>query len=183
MPAETGLVRAFVNTLDLRVFTRHGEPHEQLDALDTPAALTRWLHGQDLIADADHADLADFRLAHTLRAALRAAVGEAGDVSPSSRPLQWPACVTIQPGGPPALMPTGFGVEAGLGRIAVAAAGAVADGTWLRLKMCDAPDCRWIFYDRSKPGRARWCEPALCGNRMKTRAYRERRREAGSNPR
>ena len=54
----------------------------------------------------------------------------------------------------------------------------MSDGTWSRLKVCAADDCRWIFYDRTKPGRGRWCEPELCGNRVKTRAYRERRRQA-----
>lgn len=51
---------------------------------------------------------------------------------------------------------------------------ATADGSWRRLRMCPAPDCQWVFYDRSRPGRARWCSPRLCGNRMKTQAYRRR---------
>lgn len=44
-----------------------------------------------------------------------------------------------------------------------------------RLRICAAEDCLWAFYDRSKNGRARWCSAAGCGNRMKTRAYRQRR--------
>ncbi|MGH3991637.1 MAG: CGNR zinc finger domain-containing protein [Pseudonocardiaceae bacterium] len=42
--------------------------------------------------------------------------------------------------------------------------------------MCGAPDCRWIFFDASKPGTARWCETDICGNRMKKVSQRARRR-------
>jgi len=46
-----------------------------------------------------------------------------------------------------------------------------------RLRICAADDCRRVFYDGSKNGRGRWCSTASCGNRMKTRAYRERHRQ------
>ena len=51
---------------------------------------------------------------------------------------------------------------------------ASASGDLDRLKMCASEECRRVFYDRSKPGTRRWCQASLCGNRMKTRAYRER---------
>jgi predicted RNA-binding Zn ribbon-like protein len=41
--------------------------------------------------------------------------------------------------------------------------------------MCGASDCRWIFFDTSKPGNARWCETAICGNRVKKTNQRVRR--------
>jgi predicted RNA-binding Zn ribbon-like protein len=52
-------------------------------------------------------------------------------------------------------------------------------GTLDRLKMCAAEECRRVFFDRSKPATRRWCMSTLCGNRTKTRTYRERQREAG----
>jgi predicted RNA-binding Zn ribbon-like protein len=52
-------------------------------------------------------------------------------------------------------------------------------GTLDRLKMCAAEECRRVFFDRSKPSTRRWCMPTLCGNRIKTRTYRERHRVAG----
>jgi predicted RNA-binding Zn ribbon-like protein len=52
-------------------------------------------------------------------------------------------------------------------------------GTLDRLKMCAAEECRRLFYDRSKPATRRWCMSTLCGNRIKTRNYRERQRGAG----
>lgn len=53
--------------------------------------------------------------------------------------------------------------------------GATGDGSWQRLKACEAHDCRWVFYDRSPAGRGRWCTMALCGSRAKMRTYRARR--------
>jgi predicted RNA-binding Zn ribbon-like protein len=52
-------------------------------------------------------------------------------------------------------------------------------GTLDRLKMCAAEECRRVFFDRSKPATRRWCMSTLCGNRIKTRNYRERQRDAG----
>lgn len=52
---------------------------------------------------------------------------------------------------------------------------ASADSRWGRLKACRNGACRWVFYDYSKNRSAGWCSMALCGNRMKTRAYRRRR--------
>jgi predicted RNA-binding Zn ribbon-like protein len=52
------------------------------------------------------------------------------------------------------------------------------NGTLNRLKMCASDECRRVFFDRSKPATRRWCMSSLCGNRMKTRSYRERQRNA-----
>jgi predicted RNA-binding Zn ribbon-like protein len=47
-----------------------------------------------------------------------------------------------------------------------------------RIRECGAPDCALLFVDRSRPGRRRWCSTAACGNRVRTKAYRARRKEA-----
>jgi predicted RNA-binding Zn ribbon-like protein len=71
------------------------------------------------------------------------------------------------------------------GEVVLAAADAIAtvtavaltamlDGTWRRLKVCR--NCEWAFYDNSKNRSGSWCSMQLCGNRLKTRAYRTRRR-------
>jgi predicted RNA-binding Zn ribbon-like protein len=41
-----------------------------------------------------------------------------------------------------------------------------------RLKTCASDDCRWIFFDRSKPANRRWCSSTRCGNRAKVMRYR-----------
>jgi predicted RNA-binding Zn ribbon-like protein len=60
--------------------------------------------------------------------------------------------------------------------VVAVAFGAMADGTWSRLKACR--NCRWCFYDYSPNRSATWCSMQLCGNRKKTRAYRARLRSA-----
>ena len=74
----------------------------------------------------------------------------------------------------PALKPDADGVDGFLGRVLAVAYGAMADGTWRRLKACRNHACRWAFYDYSRNRSASWCSMQLCGNRTKTRAYRRR---------
>lgn len=45
-----------------------------------------------------------------------------------------------------------------------------------RLRQCGAPDCNWLFMDRSRGGRRRWCDMSTCGNRAKARRYYRRHR-------
>ena len=40
-----------------------------------------------------------------------------------------------------------------------------------RLRMCEGPNCSWLFIDRSKAGRRRWCDMAVCGNAAKSRRF------------
>lgn len=171
LPGGIALLHHFANTLDLRGFVAHGRRLAAHDTLGTPADLGRWLREHDLLGPGDVAGDAHLARAHALRAALRAALrqdGDAGEVL-----LDFPLAVKLTAGGAEPVV-SGDPVTTALARIVVAAVTATADGTWQRLKMCPAPDCQWVFYDRSRPGRARWCSPRLCGNRMKTQAYRRR---------
>jgi predicted RNA-binding Zn ribbon-like protein len=45
-----------------------------------------------------------------------------------------------------------------------------------RLRRCDNDGCRWAFIDASRNRSRRWCDPGICGNVSKVRAYRERLR-------
>lgn len=54
------------------------------------------------------------------------------------------------------------------------AADLLATGNHDRLKHC--PSCHWLFYDRTRNGRRRWCDMADCGSRAKARAYYQRTR-------
>lgn len=66
------------------------------------------------------------------------------------------------------------GSDGALGELIAIALDAMADGTWERLKVCDNDGCVWAFYDHSRNRSGRWCSMAVCGNRMKVKAYRER---------
>jgi hypothetical protein len=45
-----------------------------------------------------------------------------------------------------------------------------------RLRPCANDECQQFLIDHSKPGRARWCSMAVCGNRLKARRHHERAR-------
>ena len=79
-----------------------------------------------------------------------------------------------------ALEPQATGVDGALGRLLAIVAAAIADGTWKRLKICPADDCRWAFYDESRNRSATWCDMKVCGNRAKVRGFRERTRSGGA---
>jgi predicted RNA-binding Zn ribbon-like protein len=46
-----------------------------------------------------------------------------------------------------------------------------------RLRRCTGPRCSLLFHDSSRPGARRWCTTARCGNKVNTRAYRDRQRD------
>ena len=184
VPAELALVYDFANTLDERTFHPH-RPGDRRDLIDTPAALRAWLEARGFSPGA--IGPADVERAHALRAAIRAAV--AGSLDPKARPGaratfrevagRFPLEVGLDDDGRPELRPTGSGVDAALGAILAQAVRAAAGDGWARLKTCSADDCRWVFYDASRPRTGRWCSMTSCGNRAKTRAYRERRASTG----
>jgi predicted RNA-binding Zn ribbon-like protein len=53
---------------------------------------------------------------------------------------------------------------------------AMLTGDWERLAECERDDCQWIYYDPAPNRGTRWCSTDPCGNVMKVRAYRARRR-------
>jgi predicted RNA-binding Zn ribbon-like protein len=61
-----------------------------------------------------------------------------------------------------------------LGPVTEAAAELLASASFDLVRKCEDGSCiRW-FYDRTKAHRRRWCSMAVCGNRNKVRAFRER---------
>jgi predicted RNA-binding Zn ribbon-like protein len=76
------------------------------------------------------------------------------------------------------LVPTARGLEAVCFAIAASFAEFLVEGDPSRLRICDNRDCGWVFYDRTKSRTRRWCGDA-CGNLIKVRAFRRRRRQKG----
>ena len=177
----------FVNTL----FTDGGRP---LDALTTPAALTRWLE-----ANAERIDpplprrmgAGDLERARALRAMIRALLAAAVDgeappaaavrqlnevaaLAPFTAHLHWPA------GGPPKahLSPSGAGrLDALLALLAQSTIDVLGGTGRGRLRRCEAPGCI-NYYLKDHPRRA-WCSPK-CGNRVRVARHYQRRRRTGS---
>lgn len=72
----------------------------------------------------------------------------------------------------------GDGPDAALALVLGVVAEAQADGRWSRVKACPGPHCGWLFYDASRNRSRQWCSMEICGNRVKGREFRARRRGA-----
>jgi predicted RNA-binding Zn ribbon-like protein len=177
-PAPLSLVQRFVNTVDLE---------HDVEWLAKPADLVRTLTGLGLAVG--RASTADVREAHELREALRALlVANAGQSTPSAKALSVVNRVAragelvaeLTPEGSVSFTARRRGVRGALAAIAAVVYAGAAAGDFSRLKACR--NCRWAFYDYSRSRRATWCSMQLCGNRLKTRRYRERRRRSVRSP-
>ncbi|SDX94811.1 CGNR zinc finger domain-containing protein [Paenibacillus sp. CF384] len=47
-----------------------------------------------------------------------------------------------------------------------------------RLRICDNPDCRAVYYDETRNRSKRFCDERACGNLMKVRRFRARQKAA-----
>ncbi|MBW5447062.1 hypothetical protein GE107_13415 [Cohnella sp. CFH 77786] len=52
----------------------------------------------------------------------------------------------------------------------------LAEGEPTRLRICDNPDCLWVYYDDTRNRSKRFCDDKMCGNLMKVRRFRARRK-------
>ena len=168
--ATLQLIEEFLNTVDERTFSRHGQNHVAGDRLTSPQALADWLTAHDLASGPLRG--ADLTATKHLRTALRQALTD-GTPALEAYPLR----LATDPSGE--LRIAADSVRPWLDTILKTVARSVARDDWRRLKLCAAPDCRWAFHDTSRNGQGRWCEMAVCGNRTKTRTYRERQHQAG----
>ncbi|WP_432135438.1 MULTISPECIES: CGNR zinc finger domain-containing protein [unclassified Streptomyces] len=158
-PGGLALVEALVNTLDIE---------SGADALDTADGRARFglTDGADAVNEARD-------LRESLRATLLAHAGHPPHraVTPLGDLLaRAPLYVAVDEHDGSASLRADEGPL--LSRVAVAVARALVDGTWARLKACEAPTCHWAYYDRSPAGRGRWCSMQVCGARAKMRRYR-----------
>jgi predicted RNA-binding Zn ribbon-like protein len=61
--------------------------------------------------------------------------------------------------------------------IAQSAADLLVSPSLSTVRMCQAPDCAWLFLDHSRNRSRRWCDMKVCGNREKARRHYRRTRE------
>lgn len=177
----------FANTLDARHFTHHGVPHLEGDELEGPRDLGTWLSQRGLLLTNAKISPAMFATALELRGSIRDYLqcdpaGRNKDkaaVRALDKALNlFPLVVEAQERRGVALKSARDDALAGLSSVVVELYDGARNGTLDRLKMCASEECRRVFFDRSKPATRRWCMSTLCGNRMKTRSYRERQRNA-----
>jgi predicted RNA-binding Zn ribbon-like protein len=168
-PEPLRLVQLFVNTVDLE----HGR-----EWLPDPRALEAWARERELVPAGTSFTESDLERALDLREAFRALL-RTGPTAQATAIFEGAAAaarltVELDPGRSPRLAPQAGGIDGLRGRLVAVAYAAMLDGSWERLKTCR--NCRWAFFDESKNHSARWCSMELCGNRLKTRAYRKRQR-------
>jgi predicted RNA-binding Zn ribbon-like protein len=188
VPDELAHLYDFANSLDVRHFTHHGVQHMQGDELAGPRELAVWMSQRGLSSTGTKITPAMFDSALQLRASVRGYL----ECDPAERRKNNAAVRSLnntmklfplvaEAGDDRSMVLRGARGDALAGLSAVVAElydGSIK-GTLDRLKMCAAEECRRVFFDRSKPSTRRWCMSTLCGNRIKTRTYRERHRVAG----
>jgi predicted RNA-binding Zn ribbon-like protein len=178
-PAPMPLLRvqAFLNTVDVE---------DDVDLLSDPATARDWLVEAGLLGRGSELTDADLELAREVRDCLRSLLESAGDdPQQEAKDLEalrklaaeHTARLTVGDGGVLGLEDVcGETLGDALFGLLLIIRGAQVDGTWSRLKMCANTDCAWVFYDRSRNQQGNWCNMAVCGNRLKNRQLRARRR-------
>lgn len=168
------LIQDFVNTANLE---------GGADRLATPAGLVAWYAERGLAGARAHATPADAREARHVREALRELLraNNGVDVDRADAAATLDAAgrrcglaVRFAESGSIRLVPRERGLRGALGTVLAAAASAMADGSWQRLKACRSDTCQWAFVDNARNRSRQWCSMAVCGNRAKARTFRVR---------
>lgn len=145
-------------------------PH---DHLRTPALALAWLRRRrEFTCPSTPPREQDLRVLREIRSAMQDLVrGDVGRFRARRRRLMAAAMFRLDDHR---LAPTG----AGWGGFAASLLPALLaiDAERARLRRCRNPLCGWLFVDRSGAQRRRWCDMSACGNRMKARRFRLRRR-------
>ena len=173
LEGEVDLLVDFVNTRDLE---------EETDSVAEPEQLSAWIAERtgELIGALDEEDVARVRaLRESLRALLRTHNGGALDqrrLDPlreaAERSRYRPAFSAT---GELEIAPARSDLTGFEARLLLAIERLQSQGAWPRLKACTDGGCQWAFYDATRNRSRTWCSMEECGNREKTRRYRERK--------
>jgi predicted RNA-binding Zn ribbon-like protein len=74
------------------------------------------------------------------------------------------------------LLPMGQGWPQAIAEIAATFARTLAEGEAARVRICENPDCLWVFYDDTRNRTKRFCDEKACGNLLKVRRFRARQK-------
>lgn len=72
--------------------------------------------------------------------------------------------------------PARTGWDAVMAEIAASFAKTLAEGEPSRFRICDNPDCLWAYYDDTRNRSKRYCDDKACGNLMKVRRFRAKKK-------
>lgn len=177
-PGPLRRIQALINTVD----RESGQ-----DRLADLATARPWLVSNGLLVADAPLDSRDLRILAGVREALRAVVHHnSGGPAPDAAvlaPLRAVAeaspvrSVLDEAGTVSLVIDTDVdSVEARLAALLLVVRDAQFDGSWAHLKACANEECLWAFYDRSRNHGGTWCDMATCGNKLKNRDFRARRR-------
>ncbi|WP_199614106.1 CGNR zinc finger domain-containing protein [Paenibacillus alkalitolerans] len=65
-----------------------------------------------------------------------------------------------------------------MAEIAASFADVLINGEISRIRICDNPDCLWVYYDNTRNRSKRFCDDKMCGNLMKVRRFRARKKSS-----
>jgi len=155
------------------------------ERLREPGDLARWLVEAGLLEERPAVSGAQLTEARALREAIYRVAKRAGRGRPDPGDVReinrWAARPDLAPqldaGGRGVSSVADPHVESALATLARDAIDLVTGPYATRVRECGADDCALLFVDTSRPGRRRWCSMKGCGNKVKTAAYRRRRRE------
>jgi predicted RNA-binding Zn ribbon-like protein len=170
---ESGLLVDFVNTRDIE---------EKTDSIADPRGLQVWIRERtgEYVDEPDQEALERLlALRESLRALLRTNNGE--EIEPDElAPLEEAAersrfRTTFSADGRLDLAPARSDLSGFEARLLLAIERLQSHAAWPRLKACTDDECQWAFYDTTRNHSRTWCSMDVCGNREKTRRYRERK--------
>jgi predicted RNA-binding Zn ribbon-like protein len=179
-PAPLDRIQSLVNTIDMEI---------EQDRLADPDDALPWLVDNNLLASRAALTPADLDLVRAVREALRAMlVHNSGGPPPNKSTLavlrtvadSGSARADLGDDGQVRLTADGDSMRDRLFELLLIIRDAQRDGSWARLKACANDECQWAFYDRARNHGGTWCDMATCGNKLKNREFRARRRKARS---
>ncbi|HEX4107774.1 MAG TPA: CGNR zinc finger domain-containing protein [Solirubrobacteraceae bacterium] len=152
------------------------------ERLRSPQDLARWIAESGLLAEVPTVTSRELAAARVLREAINRLTRPGAEPLPGDRDElnRWAARPSLAPQLTAEGGRTLVGerpVEAVLATIARDAVDLLTGPLAGRIRECAAHDCALLFVDASRPGRRRWCASEACGNRTRTKAYRQRRKE------
>ena len=192
---QTGL--DFINTLDLWPVSH--------DHLDSPASALDWLVEHDLmhrearlhlLAQYEASPASGLEMLRRLRRVRQAMRGvlvaaatrrapDPSDLADMNRALRTHYIYELVPATDGVSLDhrhQGDPVDGAIARLAEALARELIQGDTTRLRICENPQCHWVFKDTSRTGKRKWCSMSSCGNRAKVARHRARRKTQSPSP-
>ncbi|HKV30851.1 MAG TPA: CGNR zinc finger domain-containing protein [Candidatus Dormibacteraeota bacterium] len=192
---QTGL--DFINTLDLWPVSH--------DHLDSPASALDWLVEHDLmhrearlhlLAQYEASPASGLEMLRRLRRVRQAMRGvlvaaatrrapDPSDLADMNRALRTHYIYELVPATDGVSLDhrhQGDPVDGAIARLAEAIARELIQGDTTRLRICENPQCHWVFKDTSRTGKRKWCSMSSCGNRAKVARHRARRKTQSPSP-